>query len=479
MAVAGEPEGELKPDICVIGGGAGGLTVAAAAAAFGVPVVLVEKAQIGGARLVGGALSSKALVVAAAKAHALGEAPRFGVKARGDVDFAAIKAHLRAVALAAAAQESRERLGSLGVRVIEGAAGFTGRGTLTAGGLTIKARRFVIAIGSAPAVPAVPGLADVPFLTTETVFDLAALPRHLVIVGANATGLELAQAFRRLGSAVTVIEPGQPLPSDDPECAGIVLDALGREGVVLHAGTAIAQVSRRLATILIDISAPIGPITIEASHLLIATGRRPNLDDLDLDAARVRHAPNGIVVDQLLRTSNRSIYAIGDVTAGPKLVHLARYQAELVVRHALFRTAVRLDYRALPWATFTDPELAQVGLIEDEAREQAGSIRVLRFPFRDTDRARLERTGTGHVKVITDRHGAILGATIVGAGAAEGIAAWALAIGQNLNIRAFAGTLLPWPTYAEASKRAAMTYFGRGLTSSLARRMIGWRRWPG
>jgi pyruvate/2-oxoglutarate dehydrogenase complex dihydrolipoamide dehydrogenase (E3) component len=472
----GQPR-EIKPDICVIGAGAGGLSAAAAAAAFGVPVVLIEKTRMGGESLNGGALSSKALIAAAEHANALRNGARFGVKSvRSGVDFAAVRAHMREVVAAVAPQDSRERFTGLGVRVIEGAARFTDRNTVAVDGFAIKARRFVIATGSSPALPAIPGLADTPHLTNETVFDLADCPRHLIVIGGSAVGLELAQAFRRLGAEVTVLDAGTPLAGDDPECAAVVLDALAREGVTLHAGVKIAQVRRALARVQVDIATPEGETTIEGSHLLVAAGRRPNVEDLDLDAAGIRYALTGIGVDRRLRTSNKRVYAIGDVTDGPKSTHLATYHAELVVRHALFRTPVRVNHHAIPWVTYTDPELAQVGLIEDEARAQAGVIRVLRWPYRENDRAQAARATNGHIKIITDRKGDILGATIVGAQAAENIAAWTLAINQKLNIQAFAGVIVPHPTYAEVGKRAAMTYFTRGLTSTLVRRTIGWLR---
>jgi len=255
------------------------------------------------------------------------------------------------------------------------------------------------------------------------VFDLADCPRHLIVIGAGSVGLELAQAFRRLGAEVTVLEAAMPLADEDAECAGIVLDALARDGIVVRSGVEVAQVRRALARVQVDIVTTAGEQhrkeTIEGTHLLVAAGRRPNLENLDLDAAGIRYQPNGIVVDRRLRTSNKQVYAIGDVTDGPRSTQLANHHAGLVIRHALFRTAVRADLLAVPRVTFTDPELAQVGLVEDEARAHSGIIRVLRSAYRDNDRAQATGATDGHIKVITDRRGDILGATIVGAGAAE------------------------------------------------------------
>jgi len=464
---------DIKPDICVIGAGPGGLAAASAAAAFGVNVVLIEKGKMGGESLNCGSVPSKALLAAAAQAHT----SRNGVMgARFGVDFATARDHVRAVVAAIAPQDSRERLNGLGVRVLQGEGRFTDPTTVAVNGFDVKARRFVIAAGSSPAVPAIPGLADTPYLTNETVFDLAVCPRHLIVVGADSPGLELAQAFRRFGAEVTVLEAAVPLASDDPECAAIVLDGLAREGVALRSGVEIVQVRRSLSRVQVDIVTGALKETIEGTHILIATGRRPNLENLDLDLAGIRYNRNGIVIDRRLHTSNKQVYAIGDVTDGPRFTHLAHHHAGLVIRHALFRTPVRADRLTVPWVTYTDPELAQVGLIEGEARAHYGVIRILRSPYRENDRALATGKTNGHIKIITDRRGDILGATIVGAGAAENIAAWALAINQKLNIDAIAGVILPYPTYAEVGKRAAMTYFTRGLTSPLVRRIMGWLR---
>ena len=468
---------EIRPDICVIGAGTGGLAAAAAAAAFGVSVVLIEKAKMGGVGLNSGALPANALIAAAERAQALRNGARFGVKpGRGDVDIAAVRAHVHGVVAAAAPAASRARCNGLGVRVIDGEGRFTDRGTVAVDGFAVKARRFVIATGSAPVRPAISGLAEVPYLTTETVFELMEYPRHLIVIGAGSTGLELAQAFRRLGSAVTVLEQGTALGDDDPECAAIVLDALARDGVVLRSGVTVSAVRRVLARIEVDFTGADGKETIAGSHLLLAVGRRPNLENLNLDAAGIRYRPDGIVVDRGLRTTNKQVYAIGDVLAGPKLGHLAHHQAGLVIRHALFRIPVRSDRHAVPRVTYTDPQLAQVGALEAAARAKAGALRILRAPYFENDRAQASGVTNGHIKIVAGRRGNILGVTIVGAAAAESIAAWTLAITQKLNIEAMAGLIVPYPSYAEVGKRAAMTYFRRGLTSPLVRRIIGWLR---
>jgi pyruvate/2-oxoglutarate dehydrogenase complex dihydrolipoamide dehydrogenase (E3) component len=325
-------------------------------------------------------------------------------------------------------------------------------------------------------LPAIPGLTDTPYITNETMFGLTECPRHLIVIGAGSVGIELAQAFRRFGAEVTVLDTVAPLTSSDPECAAIVLDALCDEGITLHTAAEIVRVRRVLARLQVDIVTEQGAKTVEGTHILVTAGRTPNVESLGLDAAGIRYESHGIIVDRRLRTTNKSVYAIGDVIVGPKFTHLANYHAELVVRHALLRQLIAVDHRIVPSVTYTDPELAQVGYLEDEARAHSGSIHVLRWPYRDNDRARTERATKGHIKIVTDRRGDILGATIVGPGAGESIAAWALAIGQKLNISAFAGLIVPYPSFGEVGKRAATTYFMRSLTSSRMRRIMGWLR---
>lgn len=470
-----------EPDICVIGGGAGGLAAAAAAAAMGVPVVLVEKGRMGGQNLTG-AVPAQALLAAAERAHALHTGASLGVKtARSAIDFAAVNAHVRGAVEAVAPLMSPERFRGLGVRVVAGTARFVDAATVAVDDLRIKARRFIIATGSSPAVPPIAGLGETPYLVPETAFDLPDCPRHLVVVGAGRSGLAFAQAFRRLGADVTVLEADTPLRREDSECAAVVLDALDREGVRLRTGIRILQVRRVLARVQVVLGKSAAPDgvseeTIEGTHLLVAAGRRPNVDDLDLDAARIRHSRDGIVVDKHLRTSNKKVYAIGDVIGGPKSVHLASHQAGLVVRNALFRYSVAVDHPAAASITFTDPELARIGLTEQAARAQTSAIRILRWPYRENDRAAARGATAGHIKVITDAAGQILGASVVGEEAGETIALWALALGQRLNIAAMASLIAPYPTFAEVGKRAAITYFMRGLTSARVRRIIGWLR---
>ena len=461
----------LTPDICVIGAGSGGLSVAAAAAAFGVPVVLIEKGKMGGECLNTGCVPSKSLIAAGKRARAITNAATFGVSTQAaDIDFAKVHRHVHGVIAAIAPNDSKERFNGLGVRVIEGAARFKDRNTVVVNATEIVARRFVVATGSSPALPPIAGLDHVPYLTNETVFDLTARPEHLIVIGAGAIGLELAQAFRRLGSAVTVLEAAEPLAREDKECAAIVLDALAREGVAIRSHVAIARVEAagaKIKAVLGD-----GETAIEGSHLLIATGRKANTEGLALEAARIACDRNGIKVNKGLKTSNRRVYAIGDVAGRGQFTHLANYHAGLVIRNALFRLPVKVNADLVPRVTYTDPELAHVGLTESEARKRRLAIRVLRWPYHENDRAQTECETVGHIKVLTDRRGKILGATIVGAAAGELITAWTLATSRGLNIRALAGMIVPYPTLAEIGKRAAVTYFLPSVTSVWVRRII-------
>ncbi|MGE0063614.1 MAG: NAD(P)/FAD-dependent oxidoreductase [Xanthobacteraceae bacterium] len=467
----------LTPDICVIGAGSGGLSVAAAAAAFGVPVVLVEKAEMGGDCLNTGCVPSKALLAAAKHAAGLRDSEPFGVSTQGvAVDFKKVHDHVHRVIAAIAPVDSEERFTGLGVRVIRAAAHFKDRHTVVAGGFEIRARRFVVATGSKAAMPPIPGLDGVPCLTNETIFDLTELPRHLLVIGGGPIGVELAQAFRRLGSGVTVFEAAQPLAKDDPECAGLVLDSLARDGVAIRAGVKVSGVGRANGKIAVTISGDGKEETIEGSHLLVAAGRKAVTEGLGLEAAGIKTDRKGIVTDARLRTSNRRVYAVGDVAGRLQFTHAANYYAGIVIRNALFRLPAKANDDAVPWVTYTEPELAQTGLTEAQARERGIKVRIARWPYHDNDRAQAERQTRGHIKVVTDRRGRILGATIVGAQAGELITTWTLAISQRLNIRAFAGIVVPYPTLSEIGKRAAIDYFAPDLTGPWVRRIIRWLR---
>jgi pyruvate/2-oxoglutarate dehydrogenase complex dihydrolipoamide dehydrogenase (E3) component len=398
------------------------------------------------------------------------------VRAAG-VNFSDIRRRVHSVIAAVAPADSAERFTGLGVRVIHAQARFKDRNTVLAGEIEVGARRFVISTGSAPALPAIPGLDSGPYLTNESIFGLTERPEHLIIIGAGSTGLELAQGFRRFGSSVTVLEAARPLGKDDPECAAIVLAQLEREGVLIRSGVNVLGIAHAGRTVTATVESGGAEQTITGSHLLVAAGRSPTIVGLDLDAAGIRYEPSGIVVDRKLKTSNRRVYAIGDCIDGaPRLAQAANYHAGLVIRSALFRSPVRVNNDCIPWVTFTDPELAQAGLTEAQARGRGIEIRVTRWPYHDNDRAQAEGETRGHIKVTTTAKGRIVGVTIVGAQAGELISMWVLAVARALNIRHVRDLVLPYATLAEVGKRAAIDYFTPGLTSLWVRRIIGWMR---
>ncbi len=455
----------------MIGGGSGGLAVAAGAAQLGAAVVLIERGSMGGDCLNFGCIPSKSLIASARLAASWRRAPALGLEYQSPrVDLGAIADSVTQVIAAIAPNDSVERFERLGVTVIRGEARFTGPSTVCANGSEIRPRRFVVATGSHPAIPPIPGLAQLPHLTNETVFTNRELPEHLIVIGGGPIGLEMAQAYHRLGARVTVLDLGPLLPRDDPELVRVLSERLSGERVELRPHVTIASAARENGGLTIRLS---DGERITGSHLLIAAGRRPTVEALDLPAAGIATNPHGVVVDARLRTTNRKAFAVGDVAGGPQFTHVALYQAGIVIRNALFRLPAKVDYRALPWVTYTDPELAQVGLTEAAARQQFGDrIRVVSWPFAENDRAQTERDTIGLTKIITRRNGRILGASILGSGAGDLIMPWGLAISQRLKIGAVANLIVPYPTRGEAGKRAAAAFYTPTLFSPRTRGIV-------
>ena len=469
------PTTRLDVDICVIGGGSGGLSVAAAAAAFGRRVVLIEKHKMGGDCLNYGCVPSKALIASAKRAHAMRTSGIFGIQpVEPVIDPIAVNRHVQSVIAAIAPNDSVERFQGLGVQVIQAAGRFVDGATVAAGDYLIAARRFVIATGSSPVVPPIPGLEDVAYFTNETLFDNTARPEHLIVIGGGPIGMEMAQAHRRLGSRVTVIEGAKALGKDDPELTAPLLAMLRAEGIDVREQSSAKSVQRTAIGVRVEVKGPSGTEAVDGTHLLLATGRRPNILDLNLAAAGVRFEKSGITVDRGLRTSNKKIFAIGDVAGALQFTHVANYHAGIVIRRILFRLPAKVVPGQIPWVTFTEPELAHIGLTEADAQAKSMKIRVLRWPYHENDRAQAERETEGHIKVVTDGRGRILGATILGAHAGELIQMWSLAISQGLNIRAMTGWVSPYPTLGEVNKRVAYRYYADSAGSPLLRRVIGW-----
>lgn len=450
---------DLKTDLCVIGAGAAGLSIAAVAAQLGTKVVLVERGRMGGECLNFGCVPSKALLAASKTAHTVRNAHLFGIDAVPAVDFKRVHAHVRSAIEAIAPHDSVERFEKLGVTVIRGDARYTGPREIAVGHRLIRPHRSVIATGSAPAVPPIPGLDQVRYFTNETIFDNDVLPEHLVILGGGPIGVEIGQAYRRLGAAVTIIEREKAMPRDDQELARLLLEHLIDEGVVIRERANVTEVSPDGAGIKLTIEEAGETTQLRGSHLLVAAGRSARTAGLGLDAAGIKFDKSGIIVDKHLKTSTHGVYAAGDVVDGPRFTHVCSYHAGIVIKNALFRMPAKINYRSLPWVTYTDPELAQIGMTEEAARELHGeNLRVVKVPFSSSDRAQTERGTAGSVKLVAHSRGQILGVSILGPHAGELAHLWVVAIEQRLNLRSVAQMMAPYPTWGEVNKMAAAEF---------------------
>ena len=452
---------KIKTDLLVIGAGSGGLSVAAGAAQMGADVTLLEGGKMGGDCLNYGCVPSKALIASGKAAHAQAHASPYGVTdVTPQIDYAKAKDHVRDVIAQIEPHDSQERFESLGVRVIRDYGQFISDTEVQAGDHVIHARRIIIATGSSPLVPPIPGLETVPYVTNETLFELRDKPDHLLVIGGGPIGMEMAQAHRRLGCKVTVIEGMKALAKDDPETAQVVLDALRAEGIEI-AEDALASEIRGTAGA-IEVETKDGRV-FKGSHLLMAVGRTPNIDRLNLDAAGIETTRSGIKVDAALKTTNRRVYAIGDVAGGLQFTHVAGYHAGIIIRSALFGLPAKASTAHIPWATYTAPELAQVGLTEAQARDAHGDrLEVVRFRFAQNDRAIAERHTEGLIKVIVVR-GRPVGVSIAGTQAGELINLWALVLANGLKMKHVANMVAPYPTIGEINKRAAGAYFSPRL----------------
>ena len=462
----------ISTDLCVIGAGSGGLSVAAGAVQMGARVVLVEGGEMGGDCLNAGCIPSKALIAAAKHAHAMTTGAPFGITpVTPKIDFAAVKDHVARVIETIAPLDSQERFEGLGVRVIRAFGRFVSPTELQAGDHIIRARRFIIATGSRPLIPPIAGVDATPYLTNETIFALRERPHHLIIIGGGPIGMEMAQSHRRLGCAVTVIEGAKALGRDDPEMAAVVLESLRAEGVIIIEDAPVSALAGSAGAITVSLK---DGRTIAGSHLLLAAGRKVALDSLNLDAAGVAHTNKGVTVGTDLRSSNRRVYAVGDAAGGLQFTHVAGYHAGVIIRSVLFGLPSRAKTAHIPWVTYSDPELAQVGLTEAQAKAAHGSaVTVTRFEFHHNDRAQSLRQTKGMIKVMVLK-GRPVGASIAGPQAGELIGLWALAISSNLKMSAVAGMVAPYPTLGEISKRAAGAYFSPQLFDNpTVKRVVG------
>jgi pyruvate/2-oxoglutarate dehydrogenase complex dihydrolipoamide dehydrogenase (E3) component len=461
----------IKADIAVIGAGSGGLSVAAGAAQLGLKVVLFEKGEMGGDCLNYGCVPSKALIAAASAAHEAKHAKALGVHA-GDVtvDFAQVMAHVRAAIATIAPHDSQERFEGLGVTVIREPARFLDGRTLGSASFSVRARKIIIATGSSAAVPPIPGLDTVPYLTNESVFELTEAPSRLIVLGGGPIGVELGQAFRRLGSEVVIVEADKILGREDPAAANVVLEQLRADGAELMAGRKAIRVEAGPTLVVEDER---GETRISGSHLLVAVGRKPALDELDLAVAGIERDRNGVITDKSLRSSNRRVYAVGDAAGRGQFTHLAGAHAGLVVRRAIFGLPVNADSLAPPRVTYADPELAAVGLNEAQAREAHGDdVRVEVFDFAGNDRAIAEGDTRGMGKLVTTAKGKVLGVTLVGRHAGDHIALWALVLSAGLKLSQITGMIAPYPTRGEISKRLAGQWYTPALFSPRTRKVV-------
>ena len=464
-------------DLIVIGAGSAGLTAAGGAALFGLKVGLIEAGAMGGECLNTGCVPSKALLTAAKVAQGARNGARFGVGATPEIDWSGVRAHVARAIAEIAPHDAQERFEAMGIEVIRAPAQFIDRKTVRVGERRLTAPRIVIATGSKPAVPPIDGLEGTPYLTNETLFGLEVLPEHLVIIGGGAIGVEMAQAFRRLGSTVTLIARDRVLPRDDFDAAELVAAQLRDEGVAIECGRQVARIAMQGAafSLSLDDGRP-----IVGSHLLIAAGRRANVAALDLDAAGVKRCKDGIEVDARRCTSNRRIYAIGDCRAGPRFTHVAGYEGALVGLAIALGWPGKVDWRALPHVTYCDPELAQIGLTEAEVRERHGKVEVTREDFSDNDRAVTEGDTRGFLKLVRHR-GKLLGVTIVGAHAGDLLLPWAQIIAGKASAFALGSAIVAYPTRSEISKAGAFAAYSPLVFGKWPRHWAAtvakWRRW--
>lgn len=470
-----------KRDLVVIGGGVGGLVVASVASQLGLAVTLIEvEERLGGDCLHYGCVPSKALIQAGRIAHLMRRGGDFGLSCDGPdpVDLAAVRRHVQGTIEQLQVHDDPDRFRSYGCEVLFGAATFTGPDTVQVGDETRRGRRLVLATGSSPFIPPVPGLAEAGYLTNREVFELERLPERLAVVGGGPIGVELAQAFARLGSRVTVLQRADRLiPREDPEASTLLQEAFAREGIEVLLEADVQRAERREGGRVLHYTGPAGDASLEADEVLVSIGRRPNVEGLGLEAAGVEYGRSGVRVDDRLRTTNPRVYACGDVAGPYQFTHMAEYQAGVVIANTAFRIPKKVDYRVVPWVTYTDPEVARVGLTLDEAREQGIPAKELRFPMADVDRAVVERETAGTAKVVVRTGsrfrggGRILGATLVGTHAGELLHEVVLAMQTGARIGAISGAIHAYPTRAQVLRRVVNTHFGEKLFSPGSRRL--------
>ncbi len=470
-------------DLVAVGGGVGGLVAAVGAAQLGARVAIVERGKLGGDCLNYGCVPSKGMIRSARLAAEARRLAEFGIET-GEVrvNFPRVMRRMKEAQAHIGEHDAPERFEAMGIEIIFGAGKFADGRTFEVNGRKIRARRFLLATGSSPFVPETPGLAEVPYLTNESVFDLTEQPRRMAVLGAGPIGLEMAQAFQQLGTEVEVLElMPKLLPRLDPEMAEVLRGALERSGLKLHFEVKVNRVEKAGEEIRIHSDTPEGPKTFTCDALLAAIGRKANVEGLGLEAAGVTYNPRGVETDDALRTSNPRIYAVGDLRGKFHFTHVAEYEAGVALRNMLFSEPFGLPlpflkkkatYHAVPWAIYTSPEAAHVGMTEAEARGAMSGVQVLRFPMKEVDRAVLDGDTEGFCKVICDAKGRLLGADLVGHSAGEILHEYALAVRKRLHVREIIDTIHVYPTLAQVNRRTAGRYYAEKLFTPAFRRKM-------
>ncbi len=473
------PEPAGRYHIVAIGGGTAGLVSAAGAAGLGARAALIERDLMGGDCLNVGCVPSKGVISAARAWNAARRASTEfgGPSCRDDADFGAAMERMRRLRAGISEHDSVERFANLGVDVYLGEARFTGRDTIEVGDRQLRFRRAVIATGGRAVAPPIPGLDQVDYLTNETVFSLTELPARLAVIGAGPIGCEMAQSWARFGSQVTLLDMADHvLPREDPDAAAVVEASMVSDGVELRVGVRITEVAATDSGTLVSFELDDGvALRVEVDALLVAVGRKPNVEDLGLDAAGVRYGARGIEVDDFLRTSNRRIYACGDVASWYQFTHTADAQARIVIQNALFYSRARASKLVVPWCTYTSPEIAHVGMYEADARAAGHEVKTITIPLADVDRAVLDAEDSGFLRVHHEK-GRILGATMVAEHAGDMIGELALAITAGVSLSQISGTIHPYPTQAEVIRKVGDAFRRTGLTPLTKRLLRGWFR---
>ena len=450
-----------KYHLIVLGGGSGGLVVALGAARLGLRVALVEKNKLGGDCLWTGCVPSKTLIHSAGVAQTIRDAHRFGLEKMSPLfSPSGVLKHVRSIQAKIGEHDAPERFQEKGVEVVFGSPRFLDPYRIQVGDRIMESKKFVLATGGRPHVFPIPGLKETGYISNEDVFLLNELPASLIHIGGGPISIELCQAFTRLGVKVTVLDKApQIMPREDEDMVAVIRSRLENEGVRFATGVDITGVKKEGDKKVVTYERDRKVDKVRGDEILVALGRAANVDGLDLEKAGIEYTPKGVVVDEHFRTTAKNIWAVGDVKNKFLFTHVAEFEARIVVQNALFPFKKKANYRVVPWTTFTDPELARVGLSEEEAKKAGGEFKILRFPYADVDRAVTDGETEGMAKIICGKKGKILGAAIVGAAARELIHEWVLAIQAGIPVTTISGMIHVYPTLARLSRKVADTYY--------------------